>query len=311
MPGGIINVYKPQGPTSFDVVAAVRRALGTKRVGHLGTLDPMAEGVLPVAAGSAARVMEYLDGDTKEYLARVRLGFETDTQDVTGKVIARADEVDVTDEQVREALAEFEGEYFQVPPAYSALKLNGKKLYEYARKGMAPEIEPRRVFVESVRNVCFDGEKREVSFLAAVSKGTYIRTLAKDLGDKLGCGACLAALERRRSGSFRAEDAVRLDDLKEMSPEEIRGIMRGPDSALAAFGSVSLGEWESTLFRRGVRLRAGQWTAAQGEGFPEWLSEETAGRYEKLFRVYGSDGAFLGVGEAEEEGTLRTDKVFV
>ena len=126
MPGGIINVYKPQGPTSFDVVAAVRRALGTKRVGHLGTLDPMAEGVLPVAAGSAARVMEYLDGDTKEYLARVRLGFETDTQDVTGKVIARADEVDVTDEQVREALAGFEGEYFQVPPAYSALKLNGK-----------------------------------------------------------------------------------------------------------------------------------------------------------------------------------------
>ena len=311
MTGGIKNVYKPSGPTSFDVVAAVRRAAGIKRVGHLGTLDPMAEGVLPVAVGSAARVMEYLDGDTKDYLAAVRLGLETDTQDVTGEVIRLAENVNVTKDAVREALLGFLGEYDQIPPAYSALKLNGKKLYEYARKGITPDIEPRRVYVEDIRDISFDPEKQEVSFLASVSKGTYIRTLAKDLGDRLGCGACLAALERRRSGSFQAEDAVALRDLAGMDPEEIGRLMKSPDSALAAFGSARLGEWESTLFRRGVRLRPDQWKAEAGQGFPAWLDPETKARYERLFRVYGSDGSFLGVGEGEEEGTLRTDKVFV
>ena len=311
MPGGIINVYKPSGPTSFDVVAAVRRAVGVRRTGHLGTLDPMAEGVLPVAVGSAARVMEYLDGDTKDYYAVVKLGLETDTQDVTGTVIVERPWSGVSEDTVISALRNFLGDYEQIPPAYSALKLNGKKLYEYARKGLAPEIEPRRVYVEGIRDVSFDRENGEVSFLATVSKGTYIRTLAKDLGDRLGTGACLATLERRRSGSFGAEEAVRLDDLTGMSPEEIRRMMKDPDSALVAFGSVRLGEWESKLFRSGVLLRPEQWTGEPGEGFPVWLSEETADRYRRLFRVYGSDGAFLGVGEGEEEGTLRTDKVFV
>ena len=311
MPCGILNVYKPSGPTSFDVVAAVRRLAGIKRVGHLGTLDPMAEGVLPVAIGSAARVMEYLDGETKDYLAKVKLGISTDTQDITGEVISRGDCSGISSEDIEGALRGFIGSCDQVPPAYSALKLNGKKLYEYARKGITPDIEPRRIFIEDIRDISFDGEMGEVSFLAVVSKGTYIRTLADDLGKKLGCGACLSGLVRSRSGCFDLEHASALDDLTALTPDELFGLLKSPDSALMSFGRIDLGEWESRLFSSGVPLREDQWDPEQGKGFPAWLSEETAERYKKTFRVYGSGGAFIGVGHAEPDGTLKTDKVFV
>ncbi len=209
---GIFNINKPQGMTSHDVVAAVRKISHLPRVGHAGTLDPMATGVLLVCVGQATRVAEYLTDHDKQYRARVRLGIETDTYDATGTVVNESP-VTVSREQVEEALRSFIGKLSQMPPAYSAIKQKGVPLYKLARQGIDVETEPREVEISSI--AVTEIALPDVEFLVHCSKGTYIRSLAHDLGEKLGCGAHLTALTRTASGTLSLHDSITLAQLGE------------------------------------------------------------------------------------------------
>ncbi len=210
----MINVRKPAGPTSHDVVAEIRRIFGQKRVGHAGTLDPMAAGVLLVCLGKATRVVEYLMGLSKEYRARMVLGRTTDTQDATGEVTSERDASGVTRQMLEEAAARFVGEIEQVPPMISALKHQGKPLYKLAREGKSIERAPRPVTIHSIDVTDFSSTPPEAELVVRCSSGTYIRTLCADIGEVLGCGAYMSALERTAVGPFRVDDAVTLDDLR-------------------------------------------------------------------------------------------------
>lgn len=210
---GFLNVYKPKGMTSHDVVGRLRRVTKIKQIGHTGTLDPFATGVLPICIGKSTRLIEYLEDD-KEYLATVQFGKNTDTYDLDGEIVATFDKK-VSEDDVRIALKSFEGEISQMPPIYSAIKVNGKKLYDYARAGQEVEIKPRTVFISKIELVGFNEEKQEAKVIVACSKGTYIRSIAYDLGQNLGCGAYLSALERTKAGRFSIENTVNLDDLSE------------------------------------------------------------------------------------------------
>lgn len=208
---GFLNVYKPVGMTSHDVVAVLRRVTKIKQIGHTGTLDPFAEGVLPVCIGKATRLIEYLQDD-KEYLATVQFGASTNTFDLDGEKTFTSDKK-VKKEEIIEALKSFEGEISQLPPIFSAIKVKGKKLYEYARKGEEVEIQPREVFIENIELNSFDEESQQAQVLIKCSKGTYIRSIANDLGEKLGCGGYLVKLVRTQAGNFRVENSIQLDGI--------------------------------------------------------------------------------------------------
>lgn len=208
---GFLNIYKPVGMTSHDVVAKLRRITGIKQIGHTGTLDPFAEGVLPVCIGKATRLIEYLDDD-KEYLATIKFGAATTTYDREGEITFSSDKK-ISAHDVENTLKSFEGEILQLPPIYSAIKVKGKKLYEYAREGKEVDIQPRRVTVESIELKSFDAEKQQAEVLIQCSKGTYIRSIANDLGKTLGCGGHLIKLVRTRAGRFRVENSVPLEDI--------------------------------------------------------------------------------------------------
>jgi tRNA pseudouridine55 synthase len=207
---GFLNVYKPKGLTSHDVVAKLRKVTKIKQIGHTGTLDPFATGVLPICIGKATRLIEYL-GDDKEYIATVQFGKNTDTYDLYGVETEKFDKK-ISREELENELKNFEGENLQMPPIYSAIKVNGKKLYEYARSGVEVEIKPRRVFISKIKLLEFDKEVQCAKILIACSKGTYIRSIAYDLGKNLACGGYLTALERTKAGEFLVENSVKLED---------------------------------------------------------------------------------------------------
>lgn len=209
---GFLNVYKPQGLTSHDVVAKMRRITKVKQIGHTGTLDPFAEGVLPVCIGKSTRLIEYL-ADDKEYLAFVKFGIETDTYDLEGEVVA-VSEQKVSEAEISEQLQNFRGEIYQMPPIYSAIKVKGKKLYEYAREGKNVEIQPRKVTIEKVELRNFDYVSQTAQILIKCSKGTYIRSIAHDLGKNLGCGAHLVKLIRTQAGKFFMENSIPLESFE-------------------------------------------------------------------------------------------------
>lgn len=209
---GFLNIYKPVGMTSHDVVAALRRVTKIKQIGHTGTLDPFAEGVLPICVGKATRLIEYLQDD-KEYLATVQFGASTNTFDLDGEKTSVSGKK-VTKSEVEEALKAFSGEISQLPPIFSAIKVKGKKLYEYARKGEEVEIHPRKVVIENIELKVFDEENQQAQILIKCSKGTYIRSIANDLGQNLGCGGYLVKLIRTQAGSFRVEDSFQLDTVE-------------------------------------------------------------------------------------------------
>ena len=209
---GFLNVYKPQGKTSHDVVAILRRITKVKQIGHTGTLDPFAEGVLPICIGRATRLIEYLDDD-KAYIGTIQLGKSTTTYDIEG------DFVDVSDkrvslDEIEKALSKFRGEIEQLPPIYSAIKVNGKKLYEYARNGEDVKIEPRKVNIYKLEVVSFDEEKQVLKLHIECSKGTYIRSIAHDLGVLLSCFGYLVKLVRIKAGSFELSNTIKLEDLQ-------------------------------------------------------------------------------------------------
>lgn len=206
---GFLNIYKPVGMTSHDVVSILRRVTKIKQIGHTGTLDPFAEGVLPICIGKATRLIEYLQDD-KEYLATVQFGAATNTFDLDGEKVFTSDKK-VSRDDIKEGLKSFEGEILQLPPIFSAIKVKGKKLYEYARKGEEVEIQPRKVVIENIELKNFDEELQQAQILLKCSKGTYIRSIANDLGKNLGCGGYLIKLIRTQAGKFRVENSVQLD----------------------------------------------------------------------------------------------------
>ena len=216
MINGIINVYKEEGYTSFDVVAKLRRITGIKKIGHTGTLDPDAVGVLPVCIGSATKLCELLTDKTKEYVAGIKLGIETDTQDITGNILAQK-EVNITREEFEKTILGFKGRSKQIPPMYSALKVGGRKLCDMARAGIEVERKPRDIQINDIEILNLDNDS--ASFRVDCSKGTYIRTLCHDIGKKLGCGAVMTDLKRTRSGDFIIDNAYKLSQIEEMAKE--------------------------------------------------------------------------------------------
>lgn len=284
MKDGILNIYKPEKWTSHDVVAVLRRLTGVKKIGHTGTLDPMARGVLPVCIGKATRIIEYMENEKKTYRCGMRLGLLTDTLDIWGKVLeekpAAADE-----EEVRKVLASYIGTTKQIPPMYSALKVKGKKLYEYAREGKEVEIKKREITIDGIYDISFDKDRQEIYFTCICSRGTYIRSLCRDIGEDLGTAGTMISLERLANGPFKAEDAADIEKLKEYSPAEIEALLIPLDMPLAEHGRICLDDNRVKKFCNGntVGLEAGD------------ICREA----EEKYNVYDERGRFLGIGVCE------------
>lgn len=295
MTAGFIIVDKPAGVTSFSVVSLMRRVTGVRRVGHAGTLDPLATGVLPVAIGIATRLIEYLDDSVKVYDASVRLGVETDTYDADGQVVAERDASAITAADVEAALRGFVGEIEQVPPRFSALKVAGKPMYRYAREGADVELRPRRVRIDAIALQRFEGGVARLT--VRCGPGTYIRSLAHDLGAALGCGAHLAALRRTYSAGFSIEDAVTPDLLRAAAHEGRLGdLILAPDRAVERHDALLLGAESTLLLRQGRTLT---------------LEPLRLPRTGDICRAYSVEGAFLGVVRAGPPGAWKPEKVLI
>ena len=292
MLNGIINVYKEKGYTSFDVVAKLRGILKTKKIGHTGTLDPDAEGVLPVCLGKATKVCDLLTDKDKEYETVMLLGVETDTQDVTGNVLTEQ-AVSLREEELRAAIMSFVGDQMQVPPMYSALKVDGRKLYDLARAGITVErkARPIRIYEIEIQKISLP----RVYMRVHCSKGTYIRTLCADIGTRLGCGACMESLLRTRVAEFYVKDALRLSQIEEFVSKEAMGLAperweRGmfsflvpTDSIFVQYASAAvLPEFEKHLYN-GNRMR------------PEMFAEYQKAWETDAIRVYDAAGHFIGI----------------
>ena len=250
---GILNLNKPAGYTSFDCVAVLRKLTGEKKIGHTGTLDPQATGVLPVCIGKATRLLEFMDSAPKTYVCGCTLGLETDTQDIWGSVLydRRPETASVTRENVEKALRSFEGEIEQKPPVFSAIKVNGKKLYEYAREGRDVEIPVRKVTVHSIRILDWNGPEEPFTFEVVCSRGTYVRSICHDLGQMLGCGACMSSLVRTQTCGYSIENAVSMDDLKQMTAEQIEALLDPPETAVSHLPRLDLSDDQARLFCNG------------------------------------------------------------
>ena len=281
---GIVIVDKPQEWTSQDVTARLRRVFNTRRIGHGGTLDPMATGVLPVFVGRATRGVEFFEHAEKTYETVLRLGITTDTEDIFGTVLTEQDAF-VTGNRLEEVLETFRGEILQVPPMYSALKINGQKLVDLARKGKEVERQPRPVTIHELTLLGMEADG--IRLRVRCSKGTYIRTLCKDIGEALGCGGCMAALRRVSAGAYTIAEAVPLQELLETTEPE--RYLRPVDSMFTRHPAVALTEKQETRCRN-------------GNSFSVKLEDGT-------YRAYGKDGEFLMLASVEN-GVMSTVKSF-
>ena len=251
---GIFNIYKEKGFTSHDVVAIVRRTIHMKKVGHTGTLDPDAEGVLPVCVGKATKLSDVIMDGRKSYRAMLRLGMTTTTEDASGEVL-ETKEVDFNEDRIREVVASFIGKLEQVPPMYSAVKVNGKKLYELAREGKEIERKSRTIEVYDIRIRQFLPPDR-VEIDVDCSKGTYIRTLCSDIGKALGCGGHMAELLRTRTGAFSLENAIKLDELKALAEQEkVETVLLTMEEALEDFPVVKVSEKSQKFLYNGGKIQ--------------------------------------------------------
>ena len=281
---GIVIVDKPQGWTSQDVTARLRRVFNTRRIGHGGTLDPMATGVLPVFVGRATRGVEFFEHAEKTYETVLRLGITTDTEDISGTVLTEQDAF-VTGEQLEEVLANFRGEILQVPPMYSALKVGGQKLVDLARKGKEVERQPRPITIHELRLLGMDADG--IHLRVRCSKGTYIRTLCKDIGEALGCGGCMAALRRVQAGEYTIDEAVPLQTLLET--EDPEPYLRPVDTMFRQYDAITLTE------KQELRCR-------NGNSFSITLPDGT-------YRAYGKNREFLALSKVDS-GIMSTIKSF-
>lgn len=293
MSTGILCLDKPQKLTSFGAVARLRRITGHKKAGHTGTLDPMATGVLPVMLSGATRFIDFLPSHEKGYHAEVQLGLTTDTLDITGEVLRRTD-CRVTRRQLEKALPPFRGSISQVPPMYSALHSGGQRLYDLARKGIEVEREGRQVTIHRLELLDFDETSQRFSIDVVASKGTYIRSLAADIGDSLGCGATLTALRRTLACGFSLEDAVTLEQLEE---EGWQQWLRPVDSCLTHLPALTVTAPQTVRFSNGGSL------ALERLHLPEQA---------EFYRVYSPEDRFLGVGELSlPQNALLVKKLLV
>ena len=326
---GIINVYKEKGFTSHDVVAKLRGILRMKKIGHTGTLDPAAEGVLPVCLGKGTRLCDMLTDKTKTYRAVLLLGQETDTQDTTGVVQAEYP-VHVTEEEVREAIVSFLGDYMQIPPMYSALKVNGKKLYELARQGKEVERQARPVQILDIQIESIDLPR--ATFSVTCSKGTYIRTLCYDIGQKLGCGGCMESLLRTRVDRFKLEDSLTLSQIEKLRDEgrveeavvPLEGVFLGLPALVTKPGDGDKLVHNGNPFPAELAVEencdlsaesgAGSDGAVERAGRSEsecGLASSVADRFDGV-RVYDSEHHFIGVYRySEEKRRYQPQKIFL
>ena len=282
MINGILNIYKEKGYTSHDVVARLRGIFGQKKIGHTGTLDPDAEGVLPVCLGRATKVCDLLTDKDKTYQAVLLLGQVTDTQDTSGQVLEKHSTEDLTNEKVENVIRSFEGEYDQIPPMYSALKVNGKKLYELAREGKEVERKARRITIHEIR--ILEINLPEVKLEVTCSKGTYIRTLCHDIGNLLGTGGCMEELTRTKVGRFELKDSLKLEELSDLAQNgRLEDALIPLDQMFSELQSVVPAEKYISKAYNG------------NDFFKNQLSEDGKFCSGEKVRVYDAQGHFIGV----------------
>ncbi|MFZ5989830.1 MAG: tRNA pseudouridine(55) synthase TruB [Bacillota bacterium] len=294
---GILNVLKPAGMTSFDVVGYLRSILKIKKIGHTGTLDPAAVGVLPICVGKATKAIEYLIDKDKVYRAELTLGVSTDTQDATGNVV-RKSEVNASRDEILNAVKAFVGKYNQIPPMYSAIKVNGQKLYEIARSGIEIERNPREVEIYYIDIVDIKGSR--VVFDVGCSKGTYIRTLCSDIGDMLGCGGHMSFLVRMKAGTFGLDSTLTLEEIKLLAQDRsLTQKIMGVDEVFNNYKEIVLSGMDKKRFMNGMFID---------------LNNKLFNRPEKI-RVYSETGEFLALGEivlnANKGLSLKVKKFFI
>lgn len=293
---GIIILDKPSGITSFGAVARVRRICSEKKCGHSGTLDPMATGVMTVLLGGATRFCELLPNHDKEYVATFRLGITTDTLDITGKVLTETS-VNATKADVEEALESFTGEISQLPPMYSAVSVNGQRLYDLARQGIEVERQARKVMIYSADLLEADEDKHEYKISVACSSGTYIRTLIDDIGKKLGCGAVLTVLRRTRANGMSVENAVTVEQLEAAAANgKLDSLVISVEKALESYPSVQVTEAQAKRFSNGGELDLNRIKCPKMLGY---------------YRVYDHNEKFLGLGEIADSENLLVKRVYV
>ncbi|MCR4887883.1 MAG: tRNA pseudouridine(55) synthase TruB [Ruminococcus sp.] len=292
---GILCVNKPAGFTSFDVVAKLRGILQTRKLGHGGTLDPMATGVLPVFVGNSTKACDIMPDNTKSYRAGFRLGEVTDTQDVTGEVLSRSD-MAVSEDMLRETVPHFVGNIMQLPPMYSAVQVNGQRLYDLARKGVEVEREAREIQVSSIDIISYDAEKREGVLDISCGKGTYIRTIINDIGEKLGCGGIMTSLVRTSSGGFTLADCFTFEQIQQAKDEDrLEELILPIERVFAKLPKLRLNEAQTRMYRNGVKLDLKRvYNIKQG------VTD---------YAVFGNDGKFIGTALADfENDILRVAK---
>ncbi len=300
---GVIVVNKPQEFTSFDVVAVMRRLCSQRKIGHTGTLDPMATGVLPLLLGNATKAQDILPDSDKEYEACFKLGITTDTLDIWGEVKTEC-EAHASQSDVEALLPDFTGEIEQIPPMYSAVKKNGVRLYDLARQGVTVERTARTVTIAELELVSFDEETQTGSLRVLCSKGTYIRTLIDDIGAKLGCGAVMTALTRTRACGFTLADAKTLDEIKALTEEgkasdNILPYVRSVDSLFTEYRKITVSEKQSFRFANGNPLDI------------EKTALRTNNNDGEIIRVCGKDGEFIALGKTnKEKGVIAVYKMF-
>ena len=297
LPGGILPIYKPAGITSHDVVNKIRRLYGTKRVGHAGTLDPMATGVLVVLVGRAAKACEYISSDRKGYRAGMRLGITTDTEDTTGEILTRSENIP-TPVEVAAACAELVGKIKQIPPMYSALKVNGQKLYDLARQGITIEREAREIEVFSLGCEATDNAEDYILDVKC-SGGTYIRTLCADIGARLGCGAAMSALERTEACGISLSECHTLDEIEELSEDARDALLLPTERVFSDLQTVKLPAFFEKLFRDGCPIYQKKIKTAIAVG--------------ERVRIANERGEFFALGEVVErdgDSVIKSVKIF-
>lgn len=291
---GVICLDKPEGISSFFAVKKVSRLLDTKKAGHTGTLDPMATGVLVIMLGSCTRFIDFLPESEKSYTARVMLGKNTDTLDITGDILEEKD-VNVTEDELKKTAEKFLGDILQVPPMYSALRKDGVRLYDLARQGVEVERAPREVQIKELKIYDFDGSS--FSMDVTCSAGTYIRSLAFDIGESLGTGACLTSLRRTAANGFSIDKSLTLEEIeKHLENEDIEKYILPIENALKSYEAVTVSEAQGKRFRNGGELD---------------LNRIHKDFCNSLYRIFAPDGSFLGLGEADtENNSLKPKRVF-
>lgn len=289
---GVLNIFKPKGMSSFDAVRVVKKVAGTGKVGHTGTLDPEATGVLPICIGRATKIIDYIMDSEKVYEVTLKLGIRTTTYDLEGEVLEERDPSHLTEEEILNAINSFKGEYSQIPPMYSALKQNGVRLYELARKGIEVERKGRLVNIDNLEDIKINNPY--ISMKVTCSKGTYIRSLCYDIGEKLGVFATMTQLNRAKTSVFSQEKSI---NINELTKENINDYILSMEEALEKYDKIIVNKKYVKLLVNGVRVADGRFTKDKVIN-------------NKLYRVYDDENNFIGLGERNDAG-FKIEKLLI